>query len=309
MSFKKIVTIATVASTLILGGVVTSQAQTPPAEKGISQQGLGRNEAVNLAPTGGSDALNTLPIVAKGIKENGLRRNEAVNLAPTGGSDALPSVVNSPEINLSDRIKPMSPKVEGEQAQRKQLLTPLMLTFETLEDYEAFAPGKLTTNLILRNASSGQTKTIESVMLQENFRAAYRKAHRQAKAQKSYTMTIAIIIDDLMEPLMSAGNVELTGESRSDDSGVNLILTYSGLGSRSAQTSGATQPNNMQRTSGTPIKGIIVKGGRNPGGNIVAKLGDSQVMPQKSDEKLVSKAEVLILRSSKSNGSLKSQGF
>ena len=42
-----------------------------------------------------------------------------------------PSVVNSLELNLSDQIKPMSPKVENRKFQRKQLLTPLMLTFET----------------------------------------------------------------------------------------------------------------------------------------------------------------------------------
>ena len=209
-----------------------------------------------------------------------------------------PSVVNSLEINLSDQIKPMLPKVENRKFQRKQLLTPLMLTFETPEDYEAFASGKWTTNLILRNTSSGQTKTIESILLQESFRA-YRKAHRPAK---SHTMTIGILIDDLIEPLMSAGNVKLTVEDLPDDRGGNIILTYSGLGTRSAQANRSMQP------CATPIKGVIVKLGKNPGGNIVAvTVGGNQVMTQASAEKFASKEGALIIQSSKS--SPKAQGF
>ena len=213
------------------------------------------------------------------------------------------SVGNSLEINLSDQIKPMLPKVENRQFQRKQLLTPLMLTFDTPEDYEAFASGKWTTNLILKNTSSGQTKTIESILLQENFRA-YRKAHRPAKSQKAHTMTIGILIDDLIEPLMSAGEVKLSVEDLPDDRGGNIILTYSGLGSRSAQANQAFQ------SCATPIKGVIVKGGRNPSGNIVAiTVGDNQIMTKASAEKFASKEGALIIQSSKSKGSPKAQGF
>lgn len=57
MSFKKIVTIATVASALILGGVATSQAQTPPAAKGIKENGLKRNELLNLEKVAPAELL------------------------------------------------------------------------------------------------------------------------------------------------------------------------------------------------------------------------------------------------------------
>ena len=254
-----------------------------------------------------------------------------------------PSVGNSLEINLSDQIKPMLPKVENRQFQRKQLLTPLMLTFDTPEDYEAFASGKWTTNLILKNTSSGQTKTIESIMLQDNFRA-YRKAHRPAKV---HTMTIGIIIDDLIEPIMSAGEVKLSVEDLPDDRGGNIILTYSGLGSRFNSIKGgpirqgknlsgnlmvvnrgdnqvitqasveklglgsrSAQANQAFQSCATPIKGVIVKGGRNPSGNIVAiTVGDNQIMTKASAEKFASKEGALIIQSSKSKGSPKAQGF
>ena len=40
MLFKKLATIATLASTLILCGIATSQAQTPPAERAIKENGI-----------------------------------------------------------------------------------------------------------------------------------------------------------------------------------------------------------------------------------------------------------------------------
>jgi uncharacterized protein YejL (UPF0352 family) len=202
-------------------------------------------------------------------------------------------VLTTPQPVVEEKIAPLPTKLPDRQVQKKQLLTPIVLTFETPNDYTLFASGKLKTNLILKNTSSGQTKTIESIMLQENFRAAYRKT----KTAKS--MTIGLIIDDLIDPLMSAGDVKLSAESLTDDSGVNLILTYSGLGDRSPQN----------RTEGQPIKGIIVKGGRNPGGNIVAKAGTNQIITQADAGNLAAKSGVLVLQSSKGNGTPKAQGF
>ena len=80
--------------------------------------------------------------------------------------------------------------------------------------------------------------------------------------------------------------------------------TYSGLGTRSAQT------NQSMQSCATPIKGVIVKGGRNPGGNIVAvTLGDNQIMTKGSAEQFASKAGALVIQSSKSKSSPKTQGF
>jgi hypothetical protein len=202
-----------------------------------------------------------------------------------------PSLGNSPAISLPDRIKPMP--IEDKQAQNKQILTPLTLTFETPEDYEAFASGKLTTNLILRNESSGQSKTIQSIMQQENFS---KPPCRKVKHPK-YGMSIAVIIDDLIESLTGAGKVKLTSESLEDGSGVNIILMYSGLGDPA------------QRTQGLPIKGQIVNGGRNPGNSMVVNLGDNQVITRGSSETLASKAGVLVLQSSKGAGTPKAKGF
>ena len=216
----------------------------------------------------------------------------AIAVTSTLATQAKP-VLTTPQPVVNEKIAPLPTKLPDRQIQKKQLLTPIVLTFETPNDYALFASGKLKTNLILKNTSSGQTKTIESIMLQENFRAAYRKT----KTAKS--MTIGLIIDDLIDPLMSNGEVKLSGESLADDSGVNLTLTYSGLGDRSLQ----------DRPQGTPIKGVIVKGGRNPGGNMMVMPGTNQIITQADAGNLTAKSGVLVLQSSKGNGTPKAKGF
>ena len=84
MLFKKLVPIATLASTLILCGVATSQAQTPPAERGIKENGI----TVKQKPQKPAKLEIAVPaVVEKGIREPGLKRS-LETVAPTEPDDA-----------------------------------------------------------------------------------------------------------------------------------------------------------------------------------------------------------------------------
>ena len=172
--------------------------------------------------------------------------------------------------------------------QGKQVVTALKLTFDKPEDYDNFAAGKLKIHLALKNTISGQTISLESRQLTENFRPAPDKKE----------ITVNVVIDNLSAAISQAPCVqaEASAENAADDSGVNLTLSYARCDS-----------GHPQESAGTPIGGIIVKGGKNPGGNL-SIAGDTRIVTKESAASL-SQAAGTINVSCKGNGPPKAQGF
>lgn len=207
-------------------------------------------------------------------------------------------VVNShtQPFDLRTAAKGWDGKVQG-----RQLVTPLVLTFDSPADYDNFAAGKLKLNLILKNAVSGGTSRLPSKLLTENFRIAPTRDR----------LAIDVVIDNMTAPLSEAacGEIRLGAENTADGSGVDITLSYSGCDSGPAQRT-AGQPvtgvivkggsnAGSQRTAGNPIGGIIVKGGKNPGGNLSIVLGDPRIVTQEAAAKLPREAGMIVIRSSR----------
>jgi hypothetical protein len=81
------------------------------------------------------------------------------------------------------------------------------------------------------------------------------------------------------------------------DEGVQIILSYSACGGETAQRPGGT------------IHGIIVHGGKNPGGNLSIAVGDSRVTSQEEAAAMSRAAGVAPAVLRKGSGSPKQAGF
>lgn len=177
----------------------------------------------------------------------------------------------------------------GGNVQDKQLVTPVKLTFEKPEDYDNFAAGKLKLNLFLKNALSGQTIRLESRQLTEGFRPGSDKKE----------ITINVVIDNLSAPLSEAACVQATpsAENMADEGGVDLTLSYSKCDSAPSE-----------RVAGQPIGGIVVKGGKNPGGNLSIAPGGTRIVT-KAEAAAVIAGPGVIKINCKGNGPPRAQGF
>ncbi len=230
----------------------------------------------------------------------------------------------------TDPIKRPNNKVEAAQdkgwdgkVQGKQIVTPVEFTFESAEDYDNFAAGKFRLNLILRNTLSGQIIRLDSNLLREGFRPSSDKSN----------LTAYVVIDNASAPLGNAACVEtkLGADRVADGSGVDVTLSYAACGGGAAQGNGSTaaqrpgepisgiivkggKNEGSQMVAGNPIHGIIVKGGKNPGGNMRIAAGGSETSDN-AEQQLKLKMNpsnpknAIIISSSKGSGSPKQAGF
>jgi hypothetical protein len=213
-----------------------------------------------------------------------------------------------------------------------QIVTPVELSFDNPDDFDNFAGGRFALNVLLRNTLSGQTIRLDSNVLRENFRPS----------EDRRRIVINVVIDNLAAPLGDwerCINTGLSAENTADNSGVDITLTYASCGTapvREAQpaqrtagtpvtrqspasrpasgdrTYGPGRPHygNIQAAPGAPIGGIVVKGGRNPGGNLRIVAGDSRIMdPREAVTGQAQARNVIVISSSKGTGSPKANGF
>ena len=202
------------------------------------------------------------------------------------------SIVNTTKNNTKDyMLVPGTTGAKGwdGKVQGRVLVTPVTVGFDNPQDYDNFAAGKLRLSLILRNTLSGQTITLGSNLLTENFRPSGDKK----------SITVNVVIDNMSAPLSEAacGEIAPIAENTRDGNGVNITLSYSPCGSPSAQ-----------RTTGNPVTGVIVHGGKNPGGNMNISLGDSHIVTKEAVAGLARQADIN-LSSSKGAGQPKNAGF
>jgi hypothetical protein len=201
------------------------------------------------------------------------------------------TIVNTSKSNVKDRVAPVTEaggaKGWDGKVQGNLLVTPLVVTFENADDYDNFAAGRLRLNLILKNTLSGQTIRLDSRQLTEGFRPASDKSR----------LTLNVVVDNMSAPLSEAACGEISPGAENTAEGVNITLSYSGCGSEPAQRPGG------------PIGGIIVKGGKNPGGNMNIVAGNTRIVTREAAAEMGREAGVIIISSSKGNGSPKAAGF
>jgi hypothetical protein len=200
------------------------------------------------------------------------------------------SVVSTTRSNTKDyMVVPGTTGAKGwdGKVQGRVLVTPVTVGFDNPQDYDNFAAGRLRLNLILKNTLSGQTIRLDSRLLAEGFRSGPDKRK----------LTINVIVDTMSAPLSEAacGVISPSAENTSD--GVNITLTYSACDGAPAQK------------PGNPIIGVIVKGGKNPGGNLNIVAGDSRVMTREAAGQMSNAMGVIPAVSSKGSGSPKQAGF
>lgn len=192
-----------------------------------------------------------------------------------------------------------------------QIVTPLELRFEDPRDLEAFAAGRLPIGLTLRSAASGQSIRFEPALLREAYRAG-----------SGGPLMLYVIIEQLLAPVWDeSGCTETRTDAGNgpDGTGVEVILTYAACGSNGPANAQRvvnpipgigvvvkTRPQGM--VAGSPIGGIIVKGGKNPGGNLVVTPGPSAVGPGVA-ARTPAGQNLVILHSTKGAGEPKANGF
>lgn len=137
-------------------------------------------------------------------------------------------------------------------------VTPVVVTFENPKDYDDFAAGTLLLNVSLYNPASGQTLKFRPTLLTEGFRPMPDKSK----------ITMYFVIDNLIEPIGDCLVATPSGHNSADGRGLDIGLTYR----RCGPTPGAAD----SETAGEPIIGVIVKGGKNPGGNMNISVGTTQ---------------------------------
>lgn len=202
--------------------------------------------------------------------------------------------LNTSTSNLKEHSRATSPSESGSakgwdgKVQGKALVTPVTVSFDDARDYENFVAGRLKLNLIARNTVSGQSFVLD---LRATALGNLYKFGRDSK------LVVNVIADNMSSPLSQAAcgvirpSVENTGE------GVNITLSYGACGGGPAQM------------PGNPIGGIVVKGGKNPGGNMSIVLGDSRVVTSEAAAEMSRAAGVIPGPLSKGTGSSKAQGF
>ena len=210
-------------------------------------------------------------------------KNATASALTTGQTNSPSPTPSTAPQNLS-ADKGWDGKVQG-----RQLVSTVKLTFEKPEDYDNFAAGKLRINLALRNTLSGQTIRFDSKQLTERYRPMPDRKE----------ITLNVVIDNMLAELSETACFQVTpsAENLPDGSGLNLTLSYAGCANG--------QP---QQSAGNPIGGLIVKGGKNPGGNL-SIAGNTRIMTKEAAANLSSAAGPINLNSSKGAGSPKNAGF
>lgn len=197
----------------------------------------------------------------------------------------------------------------------RSVVTPIEIAFESPADFDRFASGEAPLDLVLRSTVSGQTIRIPSRALLEGFRPG----------RDRRTVTVQLVIGDLLAPLWdSAGCVEARAAG-TDAAGAGpalLTLTYAPCGGApAALTAGSPIPGiivkggvNPGTRRGSPIGGLIVKGGRNPPANLRIGIGPSAVGAE-TEQSLRARfagegaANVIVIGSYKGSGTPKNAGF
>jgi hypothetical protein len=218
---------------------------------------------------------------------NAQPQSKAPKPTPTPQPQQGQSVLNTTKSNVKDMLVPGTTgnsKGWDGTVQGRVLVTTVTVGFDNPQDYDNFAAGRLRLNLILKNMISGQTIRLDSKQLTERFLPAREKSN----------LTINVIVDNMSAPLSEAACGMISPRAENTGDGVNITLSYSPCGTTSAQ-----------RTTGR----IVVKGGKNPGGNLNIVAGDSRVMTGEAAGQLSNAMGVIPTVSSKGAGSPKANGF
>jgi hypothetical protein len=220
----------------------------------------------------------------------------------------------------TDPIKRPNNKVEAAQDKgwdgKVQFATPIKISFDNPADYDSFAAGTLNLSFTLRNTLSGKTIVFEPKMVREGFRPS---------ATDKSAITIWLVVENPSAPLAEAACVEtkLGAERMRDGSGVNISVDYAACGGGAGQTDAtgtAQRPGNpihgiivkggknegSQMVAGQPIGGIIVKGGKNPGGNMLIAAGNTQSGPEVGNAAMMTGPNIIVRKGA---GSPKAQGW
>lgn len=221
------------------------------------------------------------------------------------------SIINTTKSNTKDYRVAANPETGGTKGwegkvQDKVLVTAVMVNFDNPADHDNFAVGKLRLNLILKNTASGQTIRLDSRQLIEGFRPGPDKSK----------LTINVIVDNMSAPLSEAACGVITPAADNSGDDVNITLSYAGCASAPAQRPGGPIPGvivkkneGTRMSAGNPIHGIIVKGGKNPGGNLNIVVGDSRVTTREAATEMSRLVGATAGVSSKGAGSPKVAGF
>jgi hypothetical protein len=194
----------------------------------------------------------------------------------------------------------------------RQLLTPVTLTFDSEADYNNFRSGDLKASILLINSASQNTigfapNQVRSVNFGDRVNAG-RVASIPPEATQNEarvipfkgTITVQIVVDNFATPIATTqGQFEIALLPEGEGRDFGISLTY--VPSEVAPQAGNTAPTSVSESCGTPIKGVIVKGGRNPGGNIAIDVGQSEIVTRRAAVRLEesSSAGTIILVSSK----------
>lgn len=192
-----------------------------------------------------------------------------------------------------------------------QIVTPVELRFEDPRDMEAFAAGRLPIGVTLRSSASGQTVRFDPALVREGYRPG-----------RGGPLMLFVVIDQLLAPVWDeSGCTETRTDAGNgpDGAGVEIALTYAacrGTGPTASQRAFnpipgigiiiKTRPQGM--VAGNPISGIVVKGGKNPGGNLMVTPRPSDIGRGAAAQPAPGQA-IVILSSSKGAGSPKAAGF
>jgi hypothetical protein len=215
-------------------------------------------------------ALTTATTMVKG---QGRTKGKVVDSGDSGRAISTSSETSS--------AKGWNAKVQG-----NLLVTSLVVTFDSPEDYDNFAGGKIWFNLILNNTLSDQTITLNSRQFMENFRPAPDKRK----------LTLNLVVDNMSAPLSKASCGEIALRVKSTADCISMALRYSRCGSAPAQT--------LDNSNGK----IISKGGT-LAGNLNIMAGDTRILKRAAMARMGREAGVLIISSSKGAGSPKAAGF
>ena len=203
------------------------------------------------------------------------------------------SIVNTTKSNVKDhRVAPPSESGSAKgwdgKVQGRALVTPVTVSFDDARDYENFVAGRLKINLIAKNTVSGQTFTLDVRELALSHRYKFGRDNR---------LVLNVIADNMSAPLNEAACGTIIPSAEKTGDGVNITLSYGACGSGPAQS------------AGEPVTGVIVKGGKNPGGNMNIVLGDSRVTTSDAAAEMSRAAGVFPGPLSKGAGSPKANGF
>ena len=236
------------------------------------------------------------------------------------------SVLNTTKSNTKDLAVPGTTSPKGwDGVQGRQITTQVDLKFDSAKDFDNFAAGRLPINFILKNTASGQTLTLASKLLTENFKPSQDKS----------MVTVWLVIDNLTAPIWDAqGCVQTLTNAENTPDGANITISYAACGSMPATVqnrpgnpiSGIVvsdgKKGNAQNSVGGPVKGVKVGLGKNPPGGILFVMpGGSEVSenaeaalklkinPSSNGVKRTAANNVIVISSSKGSGSNKVQNF